>query len=125
MTEEHKEAKVRVSIVTKDRDAEEVASDLEKLPGLLYWSITTGTYNIIAGVRLRDISYRDELRNACLAINGVEQVDVEQEDVEQEDAFAITESGRDESTAPAQTDMSMVAGFSGDDSATRGHSWFP
>lgn len=96
MTAARKEAEAYVLIVTKGRDAQDVAFDLERLPGLLYWDITTDAYDIIAVVRLQDISYRDDLRDACLAIDGVEQVDV----------FAVTASSRDETT-------------------TRAHAWFP
>ena len=96
MTEVRKEAEVHVLIVTKNRDAKDVAAELSQLSGLLYWDITTGVHDIIAVVRLRDISYRDELRDACLAIKGIEQVEV----------VLVTASSRDETT-------------------TRAHAWFP
>lgn len=96
MTAVLNQAEVYVLIVTKDRDAQDVAIELSQIAGLLYWDITTDVHDIIAVVRLQNISYRDDLRDACLAIDGVEQVEV----------LTVTASSRDETT-------------------TRSHAWFP
>lgn len=96
MTAVLNQAEVYVLIVTKDRDAKDVVIELSQIPGLLYWDITTGVHDIIAVVRLQNITYRDDLRDACLAVDGVEQVEV----------LTVTASSRDETT-------------------TRAHAWFP
>ena len=96
MAQNRESQEVYLLINTKAGCVAEASAALDELPGILFQDRVTGSYDIIAVVRMRHVRYINDLREACLDLHGVDRLEL----------TLIRESSRAEDMA-------------------RGHAWFP